>query len=294
MDPDNQIDPEVRRRLAMRHLAQQEPPVRPPESAGPSHTTVLLVAAGFGIAGIVVGLLMAGKPSPTDREGEAARPAVSDAPPAAEPPNETEVPEIGARRVDKVVSGEIVMLEGYGLVQLLGVDTRRGPSEERPDPEIGRAALARLTAGTVVKAELDPATASSGYRGQLGLPLVYLIAPDGTVVNVQLVAEGGAIADVSRSYRRREEVVAAQARAEKAQLGVWDPHASQNAPAGAPSGSGATPAAPTDRVLATADGRYHRPSCTLARNGVETTESEARSRRLARCPRCYVSPKIRA
>jgi endonuclease YncB( thermonuclease family) len=226
-----------------------------------------------------------------------------------------EAPKIGVRTVLSVISADTVELEDTGPVRLLGVDARQAPSESGarpPDPAAARALLEALVANKSVLVECDPETADTEFKTEDGLLLVYLMTEDGVLVNTELVARGGAVADLSRPYRHKDELVLAERDARFAGRGLWETATATNRQAlpplppspGLPSVTlparpGQSPvdaAKPTPRsgdVLVTSDGRYHRQSCSLAKGGVPLATEEAQQKRYLACPSCFVSSKVK-
>ena len=54
-----------------------------------------------------------------------------------------------------------------------------------------------------------------------------------------------------------------------------------------------TPTIPSDSVLVTGDGRFHKQSCRLGKGGVPMSPGDARSKHYLACPTCFVSSKVK-
>lgn len=234
--------------------------------------------------------------------------AFNPAPPAASVPVEkpkAEAPKLGSHLVEKVISSTVVSIEGLGPVRLLGVDSSSGPGGKPVDPIVAESVLRQLTAGQEVEVVCDPLTEDTSFKDDTGAYLVYLLRSDGTIVNVELVAKGVAVADLDREYERRDGFVRAEREARFEGRGIWEvaaakpltPLAPSDMPPGAKRG-GPEPIVPqaapgkTD-VLVTSDGRFHKPSCKQSKGGIVMGADDARSKRYLACPYCFVSPRVK-
>jgi endonuclease YncB( thermonuclease family) len=209
------------------------------------------------------------------------------------------------RTVERIVSGDTVVLEGTGPVRLLGVEVKKGPDGKPVDPSLVAELLRQLIEGKTVAVECDPETADTAFKSDDDLLLVYLVRDDGVLVNTELVARGGAFADLSRAYKRRNEMILAERDARWENRGVWgtaakSPLAPMN-PAQLPPvtipvqpGAPVTGPAPAmkNAVLVTSDGRYHKSSCKLSQGGVPMGVEDARKKHYLACPACFVSQKL--
>jgi micrococcal nuclease len=260
---------------------------------------------GIGIGALVVSALFS-QVEPSAAAGGALPPIEQPLePPAPQPPD------IGTHVVEAVVSGDTLTLEGVGNVRLLGVDTASGPDGKPIDPVVSKALLSELVAGKNVTAICDPATADTSFKDPNGAYLVYLMLDDGVIVNTELVGRGGAVADLSRGYDRKDELVRAERDARWAGRGVWQPQTARLEPMAPsdlgrytpppggrippPGAIGGEPQKPSaDDVLVTKDGRFHRQSCRLAKGGVPMAIGDARAKHYLACPVCFVSPRVKA
>lgn len=229
-------------------------------------------------------------------------------PPAASGATEKpkpEAPNLGTHAVEKVISSTVVSVDGLGPVRLLGVDSSNGPAGKPVDPVVAESVLRQLTSGQQVEVVCDPATSDTGFKDETGAYLVYLLRSDGTIVNVELVGMGVAVADLNRDYERRDGFLRAEREARFEGRGIWEVAAakpleplppSDMPPAGKK--AGAEPIVPQQApgkndVLVTTDGRFHKPSCKHAKGGIVMGADEARSKRYLACPYCFVSPRVK-
>lgn len=216
-----------------------------------------------------------------------------------------EAPKLGSHAIEKVISSTVVSIEGLGPVRLLGVDTSDGPGGKPVDPIVAEAVLRQLTAGQTVDVVCDPLTHDTSFKDDTGAYLVYLLRSDGTIVNIELVAKGVAVADLDRDYERRDGFVRAEREARFQGRGIWElaearplaPLPPSDLPPGAKKG-GAEPVAPQpapgkNDVLVTSDGRFHKPSCKQGKGGIVMSADDARSKRYLACPYCFVSPRVK-
>jgi len=235
--------------------------------------------------------------------------------PAPLQPKQPDAPKVGVRQVLKVISLDTVEIEGEGPVRLLGVDAHPAPNAKPTDAVTARLMLETLVLGKPFDVQCDPETADTEFRSEDGLLLVYLMSPDGILVNSELVARGGAVADLTREYGHKSELMIAERDARFAGRGMWEIAAnkvtqplppSPNMPsvilparpgapgAGAPADPVAVKPAPrSGDVLVTSDGRYHRQSCPLGKGGVPLALDEAQQKRYLACPSCFVSSKVK-
>ncbi|MBK6316297.1 MAG: thermonuclease family protein [Blastocatellia bacterium] len=231
------------------------------------------------------------------------QPAGAPSPPVEKP--KPEAPNLGTHAVEKVISSSVVSIEGLGPVRLLGVDASSGPGGKPVDPVVAESVLRQLTAGQQVEVVCDPSTADSNFKDDTGAYLVYLLRSDGTIVNVELVAKGMAVADLDRAYERRDGFVRAEREARFEGRGIWEsaaskplaPLAPSDLPPGAKRGN-LEPIAPQpspgkNDVLVTSDGRFHKPSCKQAKGGIVMSSEDARGKRYLACPYCFVSPRVK-
>lgn len=142
---------------------------------------------------------------------------------ACAPPPAGPLPPAGT--VVRVIDGDtLVVRTGTGevTVRLLGIDTpevaHHGNSDECGGPEAAARLAQMLPPGTSVQLARD-----TEARDAYGRLLAYVIrSTDGTVVNVQLAAEGHATPLVIAPNRALADPIAdAAATARRARIGLW-------------------------------------------------------------------------
>lgn len=122
-------------------------------------------------------------------------------------------------RVERVVDGDTIRLEGVGSVRLIGIDTPEtyGGRDECFGPEATRYVSGLLPPGARVRY-----TVGEEPRDRYGRLLVYLYTGDGAALNHVLVTAGYAttltIAPNDRYARLFER---AERRARRARSGMW-------------------------------------------------------------------------
>ena len=266
------------------------------------HLAAMALACALGVG---IGIFFANNVGSVESASGKVERAAAEPPPAPPP---LEVPELGVRAVEQVVSGEVVSLEGVGVVRLLGVDTILGPGDKPVDPQVSKSLLQQMLAEKQVAVICDPSTADTGFKDENGAYLVYLMLEDGVLVNTELLARGGAVADLSRPYGRKDELVRAERDARWNGRGVWSGAAATAKLAPLPPsdlGRGQSPlrplplqpeapkAAGKGDVLVTKDGRFHRSSCNLSKGGVVMSTEDAKGKNYLACPVCFASPRVK-
>ena len=123
-----------------------------------------------------------------------------------------------AATVEYVHDGDTIFLDDGRKVRLLGVDTPEiGEDAQCWGGEATSATRALLPEGAAVwvLADADP-------LDQYGRALLFVFLPDGTNVNLELVAEGHArVEQYAPNWLYRDELRAAQTAAERDDLGMW-------------------------------------------------------------------------
>lgn len=224
--------------------------------------------------------------------------------PIAPRPAAPSAPELGAHTVEKVIAPNIVVLSDLGPVHLLGIATTAGPDGKASDPDRAIALLQQIAVGKSVMVMCDPATADTEFKDENGVYLVYLMRDDGVIVNTELVARGGAVADLDHPATRRDEMVRAERDARWNNRGLWEVASAKPAgpvapstllpdPRRSPSDAGGSVAPGKNDVLVTKDGRFHRSSCPESKGGVVMSIEDARAKHYLACPRCFASPKVK-
>jgi micrococcal nuclease len=126
----------------------------------------------------------------------------------------------GLVRVVQVVDGDTIEIEGGQRVRYLGMNTPETVHPTKPVECFGKEASnynTQLLAGGFVRLGKD--ITNTDKYGRL---LRYIYLPDGTFVNLKLVADGYAYADTyPPDIAHATEFVAAQRTAREAGLGLW-------------------------------------------------------------------------
>jgi endonuclease YncB( thermonuclease family) len=259
------------------------------------------------VIGMTIGAVVADNTRTAEAPDEEVS-ALRDLPPLQ--PTRPDAPKVGIRQVVRVLSGDTVELDETGPVRLLGVDTKLNPSAKPVDPTMARAILEQLVTGKTLDVRCDPETADTEFKSDEGMLLVYLMTADGVLVNTELIARGVAVADLTRTYERKDELMIAERDARFNGRGMWELVAKNATSPLPPSPTmpsvivpmkplqpgevmAPKPAARSGDVLVTPDGRYHRQSCSLGKGGVPIATEEAQQKRYLACQACFVSSKVK-
>jgi len=130
----------------------------------------------------------------------------------------------GLYEVEKVSDGDTIIVDMNGTmesVRMIGVDTPETHHPSKPVQCFGRAATAfttELLGDKKVRLEADPLN-SNRDRYQRLLRYVYL--PDGTLVNLEIVAQGYGFAYTAFPLSKSEEFELAEDNARLNELGLW-------------------------------------------------------------------------
>ncbi len=127
----------------------------------------------------------------------------------------------GTRRVERVVDGDTLVLEGGEKVRLLGVDTPETVHPHRPVEAGGKEAAAfttRAAAGQRVSVSHDP---RAGQTDRYGRTLAYVTLPDGRVLNEELLKRGLGRSDPRFPSCMEDELRAAERSAKLSYAGNW-------------------------------------------------------------------------
>ena len=122
-------------------------------------------------------------------------------------------------RVERVVDGDTIRLEGVGAVRLIGVDTPEtyGRVVECFGPEATRYVRRLLPRGVRVRY-----TVGEDPRDRFGRLLVYLYLPDGGSLNRLLVTAGYAtVLTIAPNDRFAAGFERAEKAARRARVGMW-------------------------------------------------------------------------
>ncbi|HKB06696.1 MAG TPA: thermonuclease family protein [Candidatus Polarisedimenticolia bacterium] len=132
----------------------------------------------------------------------------------------------GAERatVTRVVDGDtlVVLIGGRTeKVRLIGVDTPESGDPRRPVEAYGKEASAftrRLAEGKSVRLQGETGT---GDRDKYGRLLRYVLLPDGTLLNAEIVRQGYGHAYLRYPFARMDEFRALEREARARGLGMW-------------------------------------------------------------------------
>ncbi len=173
----------------------------------------IVLVTGCLVAGIL--FLVDGKTIPEVKEIAAEKPATQN--------NET-LP-TDTFRIAKTIDGDTIDVEVNGKTQrvrLMGVDTPETKDPRKPVQCFGKEASAftkRMLENTIVQLEIDPTQDAMDMYGRW---LRYVVLPDGTNFNEQLIAQGYAREYTFESaYKYQAEFKAAEQTARTERRGLW-------------------------------------------------------------------------
>lgn len=241
-----------------------------------------------------------GAPSPSQPK-PAARPGGAPAGKQAEatvPPT----PDFGAlgvtpSKVVEVLDARSLVVQGakgQEVVSLLGVEEIKAAGDASAPVRALADALRDLTTGESVYAVDHESGARTDAQGRRAC-YVYR-APDGLMINLELIRQGYANASADFAYQHLEVFRVWQRRAATAGRGLHGANGSPGETAGAPSndkpstGGGVQPGAITPtgaQVFYTRNGaKYHTQGCRFATSATACTLSEAKAKGLTPCSQC--------
>ena len=135
-----------------------------------------------------------------------------------------------AQRVERVIDGDTIVVQGVGTVRLIGVDTPEAVDPRRPVQDFGTEASAftrRLATGKVARLEFE-----RDRRDRYGRTLAYVYLPDGVFLNAEIVRQGYGLAYTEFSFRYLEEFRGYEREARDTGRGLWGaPEATAHLPA---------------------------------------------------------------
>jgi endonuclease YncB( thermonuclease family) len=163
-----------------------------------------------------------------------------------------------------------------------------------PEADAARAFTARLLQGESVYLECEP---DRPPRGQEERVWAYVYrAPDGLLVNLELVRQGYARVSAAAPFEYRPLLEAYEQAARKLQKGIWAPRGGlpEPEPTTRPAALSSKPSGPQQDaaedvlVYVTEHGRkYHRKDCQYVRKGARAvTLKEAKARGCSPCSKC--------
>jgi len=130
------------------------------------------------------------------------------------------VPSAQARyRVERVIDGESIRVSGVGTVRLIGVDVPKRIDGLRPwnaDTDAAVQFVRALVAAKPVSLEYDTVRTDGAQS-----PLAYVLLPDGTCLNAEVVRRGLGRVNSEQPFRRLEEFRAYEREARTARRGLW-------------------------------------------------------------------------
>jgi micrococcal nuclease len=134
----------------------------------------------------------------------------------------TEPPDGQRRRVERVVDGDTLVLDGGERVRLIGVDTPETVHPERPVERFGKEAsefTRRMAEGRAVRLEFD--SAGAGRTDRYGRTLAYVYLEDGTFLNAEIIRQGYGFAYTRFPFRYLEEFRRLEHEARADRRGLW-------------------------------------------------------------------------
>lgn len=123
------------------------------------------------------------------------------------------------RRVERVVDGDTLVLDGGERIRLIGVDTPETVHPSKPVERFGKEASAftrRLAEGRRVRLEFD-----QELHDRFGRTLAYVYLDDGTFLNSEIIRQGFGHAYTRFPFRYLEEFRALEREARDARRGLW-------------------------------------------------------------------------
>ncbi|MGH9410215.1 MAG: thermonuclease family protein [Vicinamibacterales bacterium] len=129
--------------------------------------------------------------------------------------------------VTEVVDGGAIDVQTIGRVRLLGIAAPR--IDRRTGQSAPHALEARDRLSTLVDRRWIRLQYDAGTKAAASARSAYILLDDGTCANVALVREGLARVTAQRSLSRFAELQQAQEEAERRQIGIWSPFASNGA-----------------------------------------------------------------
>lgn len=124
-----------------------------------------------------------------------------------------------AQRVERIIDGDTIVVQGVGTVRLIGVDTPETVDPRRPVQYFGREASAftrGVAAGKVVRLEFDV-----DRRDRYGRTLAYVYLPDGMFLNAEIVRQGYGHAYTQFPFKFLEQFRTYEREARQVGRGLW-------------------------------------------------------------------------
>ena len=125
----------------------------------------------------------------------------------------------GLLRVERVVDGDTLVVDGIGRVRLIGVDTPESVHPTRAVEHFAKEAaefLRRLVGRQTVRLEYDQLRTD-----RYGRTLAYVFLSDDTFVNEQIIREGYGFAYTRYPFRYLDRFRQREREARAARVGLW-------------------------------------------------------------------------
>ena len=241
----------------------------------------------------------------------------------------TDTPNQNFHRVNRIVRADIIDVEDFGPVQMIGIETPdgKGPKEiYGPFAEKAVEFVQSSLVGQNVRLEFDASFASTGNKGAAGQTLAYVYSRDGALFNGEMIRQGHAFLRDSEPFRRIDEFRALEREAMQAMRGIWgssspnssiastsQPPASASSPVKDDKSKKISPLLPSDLgpnvpamsgpvspseqsvFVSGADRTYHRASCEfLGKKHQAISLSQAKAESYTACSRCFASTVMKA
>lgn len=130
----------------------------------------------------------------------------------------------GQFKVNRVIDGNTIVLEGGDRVRLIGVDTPETKHPDKPIECYGEQA-AEFTKTTlenkVVIIKFDPRDTHINHKDKYGKMLGYIYLLDGTFFNAELIKQGYARAYTRYDFQYIQEFIQYEQSAKSNHLGLW-------------------------------------------------------------------------
>lgn len=146
-------------------------------------------------------------------------------------------------RVEHVIDGESIRISGVGTIRLIGVDVPKQPWTADTDAAVRF--VQALVAAKPVSLEYDTIRTD-----RVKSPLAYVLLPDGTCLNAEVVRRGLGRVNSEQPFRRLQEFRAYEREAQTARRGLWaEATAVELLQKPAPGNSNAPPRPPSGLII---------------------------------------------
>ena len=123
------------------------------------------------------------------------------------------------RKVERIIDGDTIVLDGEERIRLIGVDTPETVHPTKPVEYFGKEASAftkKIVHGKEVRLEYDEDT-----KDRYGRTLAYVYLKDGTFLNAEIVKQGFGFAYTRFPFRYMEEFRKYEREARETGRGLW-------------------------------------------------------------------------